>query len=94
VAVEATLMVKLLYKPLGLGFSIVGGLLAGALFKQVWKLLAGEEDPPKATQEDRGWREVLPAAAVQGATFGVVKAIVDRGGAKGVRRLTGTWPGG
>jgi Protein of unknown function (DUF4235) len=94
VVVEATVMVKLLYKPLGLGFSIAGGLLAGALFKQVWKLLAGEEDAPKATEEDRTWREVLLAAALQGALFAVVKAVVDRGGAKGVRRLTGTWPAG
>jgi hypothetical protein len=33
------------------------------------------------------------AAAVQGAIFGAVKALVDRGGATGWRRLTGTWPG-
>lgn len=69
-------------------------MLAGALFKQIWKLVAGEEDAPKATEQDRTWREVLLAAALQGAIFGVVKAVVDRGGAKGVRRLTGTWPAG
>jgi predicted metal-dependent enzyme (double-stranded beta helix superfamily) len=69
-------------------------LVAGALFKQVWKLAAGEEDAPKATEEDRSWREVLLAAALQGTIFAVVKAAVDRGGAKGVRRLTGTWPAG
>jgi hypothetical protein len=87
-------MIKVLYRPLGLGFSVAGGLVAGALFKQVWKLAAGEEDAPKATEEDRTWREVLLAAALQGAIFAVVKAAVDRGGAKGVRRLTGTWPAG
>jgi predicted metal-dependent enzyme (double-stranded beta helix superfamily) len=87
-------MIKLLYRPLGLGFSVAGGLVAGALFKQVWKLAAGEEDAPKATEEDRTWREVLLAAALQGTIFAVVKAAVDRGGAKGVRRLTGTWPAG
>ncbi|HZC99682.1 MAG TPA: DUF4235 domain-containing protein [Actinomycetes bacterium] len=87
-------MTKLLYRPLGLGFSVAGGLLAGMLFKQVWKLLAGEEDAPKATDEDRRWREILVAAALQGAVFAVVKAVVDRSGAKGVRRLTGTWPAG
>jgi hypothetical protein len=85
-------MIKLLYRPLGLGFSVAGGIVAGALFKQIWKLAAGEEDAPKATEEDRTWREVLLAAALQGAIFAMVKAVVDRGGAKGVRRLTGTWP--
>lgn len=87
-------MIKLLYRPLGLGFSVAGGVLAGMLFKQIWKLVAGEEDAPKATEQDRTWREVLLAASLQGAIFGVVKAVVDRGGAKGVRRLTGTWPAG
>jgi predicted metal-dependent enzyme (double-stranded beta helix superfamily) len=87
-------MMKLLYRPLGLGFGMAGGMLAGALFKQVWKLVAGEEDAPNATDEERTWREVLLAAALQGAIFAVVKAAVDRGGAKGVRRLTGTWPAG
>jgi Protein of unknown function (DUF4235) len=87
-------MIRLLYRPLGLGFSVAGGVLAGMVFKQLWKLAAGEEDAPKATEEDRTWREVLLAAALQGAIFAVVKAVVDRGGAKGVRRLTGTWPAG
>jgi Protein of unknown function (DUF4235) len=87
-------MIKLLYRPLGLGFSVAGGVLAGMLFKQIWKLVASEKDAPKATEQDRTWREVLLAAALQGAIFGVVKAVVDRGGAKGVRRLTGTWPAG
>jgi len=92
--VEAARMTKLLYRPLGLGFGVAGGVLAGLVFKQVWKLLAGEEDAPNATDEDRTWREILLAAALQGAIFAVVKAAVDRGGAKGVRRLTGTWPAG
>jgi hypothetical protein len=87
-------MVKLLYKPVGMLFGILGGMLAAAIFKQVWKLVTGGgDDAPDATDEERGWREVLPAAALQGAIFAVVKAAVDRGGATGVRRLTGTWPG-
>lgn len=36
---------------------------------------------------------MLPAAAAQGAVFGLVKATVDRGGAEGFRKLTGVWPG-
>jgi Protein of unknown function (DUF4235) len=72
---------------------MAGGLLASAVFKQVWKRVAGEEDAPRATDQSRGWREVLVAAAVQGAIFAAVKAAVDRGGAAGFKRLTGTWPG-
>ncbi len=35
---------------------------------------------------------MLLAAAVQGAIFAVVRTAVDRGGAVGVKRLTGKWP--
>jgi hypothetical protein len=85
-------MKKILYKPLSLAFGVAGGLLAGMVFKQVWKVVAGEDDAPEATSQDYGWGEVLTAAALQGAIFAVVKAAVDRGGAQGVRKLTGEWP--
>jgi Protein of unknown function (DUF4235) len=85
-------MAKMLYKPLALLFGALGGILASAVFRQVWKLVGGEKEAPHATDEERSWAEVLPAAALQGATFAVVKAAVDRSGAAGVRRLTGTWP--
>ncbi len=65
---------KLLYKPLGLVISVIGGLIASALFSRAWKLVAHEDDAPKAIEAHRGWREVLTAAALQGAVFGVVKA--------------------
>jgi Protein of unknown function (DUF4235) len=84
---------QVIYRPLGILFSVLGGILAGAIFKQIWKLVAGEEDAPKAKEGEYGWREILPAAAAQGATFGLVKAAVDRGGAEGFRKLTGVWPG-
>jgi hypothetical protein len=84
---------KLLYKPFSIAFSVAGGVLAGMVFKQVWKAIAGEDDAPEATSRDYGWGEVLAAAALQGAIFAVVKAAIDRGGAEGVRRLTGEWPG-
>jgi hypothetical protein len=84
---------KMLYRPLGLMASILGGLAAGAVFKTVWKRIANEDEPPEATQADRSWKEVVPAAALQGAVFGAVKAGVDRGGLKGFEKLTGVWAG-
>jgi hypothetical protein len=81
------------YKPLGLSVSIAGGLLASAVFDQIWKRVTGEDEAPKATDANRGWREVLLAAAAQGAVFAVVRAAADRGGATAFRRLTGSWPG-
>ena len=86
-------MAKLIHRPLGIAFSVLGGILAGSVFKQVWKLVAGEEDAPKAKEGEYGWKEILPAAAAQGTIIGLVKAAVNRGGAKGFENLTGVWPG-
>jgi len=86
-------MAKALYTPVSIVFSVLGGILAGAVFKQVWKRISGEEESPKALESEYGWKEILPAAALQGAIFALVKAAVQRGGAQGVRRLTGFWPG-
>ena len=83
---------KIAYKPVGILLGVAAGALAGVIFKQVWKVASGDDDAPNATDEDRGWTEIIAAAALQGAIFAVVKALIDRGGATGVRKLTGNWP--
>ncbi|MFI6979097.1 DUF4235 domain-containing protein [Embleya sp. NPDC050154] len=84
---------KVAYKPVGLVLGATSGMIAGAAFKQAWKMIGHDDDAPDATDEDRTWSRVLLAAGLQGAIFAVVKAAVDRGGAAATRRLTGTWPG-
>jgi hypothetical protein len=86
-------MIKVLYKPVSLVVSVLGGMLAGTIFKRVWKLAAGQDEAPTATDVRRGWPEVLAAAALQGAIFALVRAALDRGTAVGTRKLTGVWPG-
>jgi Protein of unknown function (DUF4235) len=86
-------MIKLWYRAAGMLASVAGGIVAGAIFKKAWKITAREEEAPAATDAQRGWREILLAAALQGAIFGVVKAAIDRGTAEGTRKLTGVWPG-
>ncbi len=83
---------KLLYKPFGLVVGIIAGILAKQVFNQVWGKI-DELEPPNATTQETSWGKVLGAAAVQGATFGVTKAAVNRSGAKGFHWLTGIWPG-
>ncbi|GAA3342623.1 DUF4235 domain-containing protein [Amorphoplanes nipponensis] len=83
---------KVAYKPVGLLLGIGAGAIAGFVFKEVWKIASGDDDAPNATDEDRGWLEIIAAAALQGAIFATVKALVDRGGAAGVRKITGEWP--
>lgn len=83
---------KVAYKPVGLVLGAAAGTLSGVVFKQIWRQVGSEEGAPSATDEERGWGEILAAAALQGAIFALVKAAIDRAGATGVRRMTGTWP--
>lgn len=84
---------KTLYHPLGLLSGVIGGVAAGAVFNRIWRHISGEDEAPDPTDRNSSWQEVLLAAAIQGAVFGLVKAAIDRGGAKGWERLTGVYPG-
>jgi hypothetical protein len=83
---------KILYKPFGLVLGLLAGLLSQKLFNAVWGIF-DEEEPPKPTTEEANWPKVIAAAAVQGVTFRVTRATVDRLGAQGFRFFTGIWPG-
>lgn len=85
-------MRKLMYKPLALLLAAVSGAVASVIYKRVWHLMSKEDEAPKPTDEDRDWSEVLSAAAIHGMVFALVRAVMDRAGAVGVRRLTGRWP--
>lgn len=86
---------KLLYRPFGLIGSLAGGALAGMVFKQVWKRATPGEnaDAPGALESEHRLREILMAAALQGALFALVKALVDRGMANVFTKFIGEWPG-
>lgn len=84
---------KLAYKPIGLIGGIVAGTLSGVIFKQIWKHVADEEDAPQALQSEYTMKEVVLAAAIQGAIFAATKAAIERAGARGFSKVTGAWPG-
>jgi hypothetical protein len=91
----ASTSAKLLYRPWGIASSMIGGLVAGKVFQVVWgRVRAGSEgDPPKPLESEYDVKEVLVAALVQGAIYYVVKAAIQRGGARLFQRWTGEWPG-
>jgi len=86
---------KILYRPIGLASSVVGGLLANLVFKKVWQQSAPGDhpDPPDALECGHPLKEILLAAVVQGIIFSVVKTLIDRGGARAFQRWSGEWPG-
>ncbi len=83
---------KLLYKPFGITFGILAGVLSQKLFEFIWSKI-DDEQPPEATTKVAPMGKVLGAAAVEGITFKVTRAAVDRYGARGFEHLTGVWPG-
>jgi hypothetical protein len=89
---QMTGLAKLGYKPIGLFFGIIGGLLAGKVFGIVWKKISNEDETPQPLSDEYSTREVLLAATLQGAIFGLIKTAVDRYGLKGVRHLIDTPP--
>jgi Protein of unknown function (DUF4235) len=84
---------KLAYRPVGLLASVLAGAIASAIFKQIWKRAAHADEPPSAMQSEYSLGSIVLAASIQGAIFAAVKALIDRGGARGFEKLTGSWPG-
>lgn len=81
--------------PVGIVTGMVSGAIAGQVFQRVWARASSgpDADPPKPLQSEYRVREIVAAAAVQGAIYAVVKALVTRGGARLFERSTGEWPG-
>ena len=82
----------LIYKPIAVVLGLIAGFLSKKIFDQVWGLI-DEEEPPKPNTELASWPKVLAAAAVQGLTFRLTRAAIERAGAKAFAGVTGTWPG-
>src|SRR5215212_8727323 len=83
---------KLFYKLFSIPLGLIAGQVAKKVFEQVWGLI-DDEEPPKANIEETTYPKVLSAAAVQGVTFFITRAAIQRAGAKGFSWLTGVWPG-
>ena len=91
----ATPAVKMLYRPFAMALSTAGGLIAARVFREVWMRATPHHrlQAPTALESKYPVRQVLAAAAVQGAVFGIVKAGIDRAGARAFQHWTGEWPG-
>ena len=83
---------KLLYRPVGLVLGLLAGLVANLLFRELWRAASRRDDVPDKGDRSASLGEVAAAAALQGAVMRGVRVAVDRAGAKGYEKATGTWP--
>ncbi|MDG4665931.1 DUF4235 domain-containing protein [Mycobacterium sp. 236(2023)] len=82
-----------LYTPLSVATGVGGGLLAGAIFGQVWKRVgANDPEPPDAKDLTQSAKTVFVAAAIQGLIVGIVRAALQRAGARGYHAMTHELP--
>ena len=80
---------KAIYKPLSIGTSVAGGLIAGKIFTEIWQRISPEDqEPPEPRDLSRSTRELFIAAAIQGLIVGLVRAALARSQAHGYRALT------
>ncbi|KWX65593.1 DUF4235 domain-containing protein [Mycobacterium sp. NAZ190054] len=82
-----------LYTPLSVATGVGGGLLAGTIFGQIWKRV-GDNDPEPPDPKDltQSTAMVITAAAIQGLIVGIVRALLQRAGARGYRAVTHELP--
>lgn len=86
------MILKLLYKPFGITFGLLGGLVARRLFNVLWSRV-DDREPPKPTTKDTSMARLLGAEGLRAATFAITRAAFDRAGARTFFHVSGRWPG-
>lgn len=85
-------MTKLLFIP----FSVIAGIIAGALSKKTFETLWGvldDHEAPEPKHRDISLKKLIPALVLQGAIFRAIRGLFDHGARQAFQRLTGSWPG-
>ncbi len=83
---------KFLFLPVSIVVGVLAGLISKKLFDLVWGLIDDEEAPePKHREIELA--KLVPALALQGAVFRLVRGMADHGSRQAFLRLTGSWPG-
>ena len=85
-------MARFLFAP----FSIVAGLIAGALARKLSDSLWGvfdDKEAPEPEHPDAPWGKLVFSLALEGAVFATVRGAVDHVARSQFAKATGVWPG-
>ena len=83
---------KFLFLPVSIAVGVLAGLISKKLFDLVWGLIDDQEAPePKHREIELA--KLVPALAIEGAVFRLIRGMADHGSRQAFLRLTGSWPG-
>jgi len=85
-------MSKFLFIP----FSVIGGILAGAVGKKTFELIWGafdDEEAPEPKHREVPVVKLVAALILEGAIFRAIRGLIDHGGRHAFAKMTGSWPG-
>jgi len=83
---------KILFLPISILSGLIAGFLGKQLFQAIWGLI-DDEDPPDSKYRDISMPKMIISLALQGAIFTVVRKVVDHQARKAFEGAFGTWPG-
>lgn len=85
-------MSKFLFIP----FSVIGGILAGAVGKKTFEAIWGafdDEEAPEPKHREISLAKLLAALVLEGAIFRAIRGLIDHGTRHAFQKMTGSWPG-
>ena len=85
-------MSKFLFIP----FSVLGGILAGAVGKKIFELVWGafdDEEAPEPKHREISRVKLVAALILEGAIFRAIRGLIDHGSRHAFQKMTGSWPG-
>ncbi len=83
---------KFLFLPVSIGAGLAAGVLSKKLFELIWGII-DDQEPPEPKHREIALAKLVPALAIEGAVFRLMKGLADHGSRHGFMRLSGTWPG-
>ena len=83
---------KFVFLPVSILVGVLAGLVSKKLFDLVWGLI-DDQEAPEPKHRDIQLAKLIPALALEGAVFRLIRGMADHGSRHAFLKLTGSWPG-
>ncbi len=87
------IVTKLMFAPVKLVTRRAAPRLSTRLYARLWRLVGGDEPPPRAEEREASVAKLAVALALEGACTAIVGGLLDHVSRRKFARLTGRWPG-